>query len=261
MIDSETTWRGGENQLYLLMRGLRAEGVHVELAAPESAAIARRAAELGVASRPLDIRGGMDVAAARRLAGYLTRGSYDIVHCHASHAHSVAFLATLRQRLAATLRLPHRSGPSPPPVPSRPLRQQSASGTARVPYRLVVSRRVDFPFPRHGASALKYRFGADLYLAISNGVRDVLVRCGVDPARIVLVPSGIDLEHVRGPRSGWNREFRSSGTWRRSPRTNRRWTSCARPGSWPTKCPRRVSSSWARAAREPHSKRSAAISA
>ncbi len=165
MIDSEATWRGGENQLYLLMRGLRAENVHVALAAPEQAAIARRAKELGVPCWSLDSRGGFDLVAAHRLARHLAHGSYDIVHCHASHAHSVALLATWPRRLGHPRRRP----------------------------RLVVSRRVDFPFSRHGPSALKYRHGADVYLAISNGVRDVLVDCGVDPARILLVPSGIDL--------------------------------------------------------------------
>src|SRR5262245_48329226 len=165
MIDSETTWRGGENQLHLLMRGLREAGAaEVELAAPPDAAITRHAAEIGVPCLPLPIRGGMDLVAAQRLRHDLRRGRFDLVHVHASHAHSVAFLALVFSRL----------------------RRQ------RPPF-LVVSRRVDFPFSRHGPSALKYRYGADLYLAISTGVRDVLVQCGVAPERIAMVPSGIDL--------------------------------------------------------------------
>ncbi|UCE01995.1 MAG: glycosyltransferase [Candidatus Latescibacterota bacterium] len=167
MLDSESSWRGGQNQLALLMRGLESQGVEVTLAAPADAAIAAKAAESGIATRPLAIRGGMDVLAARRLAGLLD--TFDIVHCHSSHAHSIAFLATWNL----------------------------LSGRRRQRPALVVSRRVDFPFARHGASALKYRQGADLYLAISNGVRDVLVAGGVDPQRIALVPSGIDLERHR----------------------------------------------------------------
>ncbi len=160
MIDSETTWRGGENQLYLLMRGLReTTNTEVVLASPPGAAISRRAAELGVDQVPLPIRGGMDLVAATTLRRHIRRGRFDIVHCHASHAHGIAFLATWPRR--------------------KPF--------------VVVSRRVDFAFAKHGPSALKYRWGADLYLAISNGVRDVLVQGGVDPSRIVLVRSGIDL--------------------------------------------------------------------
>ncbi|HZM15869.1 MAG TPA: glycosyltransferase [Candidatus Krumholzibacteria bacterium] len=169
MVDSETTWRGGENQLLLLMRGLREAGeAEVELAAPPDAAITRRAAEIGVPCLPLPIRGGMDLVAARRLRDYFRRGRFALVHCHASHAHGVAFLALAFSRLQR-----------------------------RRPPFLVVSRRVDFPFARRGPSALKYRYGADLYLAISTGVRDVLVQCGVAPERIAMVPSGIDLARHR----------------------------------------------------------------
>lgn len=166
MLDSERTWRGGENQLFLLMRGLcETRRADVVLGAPPGAAIATRAAALGVPCLPLPMRGGMDLGAVLRLRRYLRQGHFDLVHCHASHAHSIAFLALgptwLRRR-------------------RRPL--------------LVVSRRVDFAFAPHGPSAFKYRSGADLYLAISTGVQDVLVQGGVAPTRIALVRSGIDLE-------------------------------------------------------------------
>ena len=172
MIHSETTWRGGENQLALLMRGLRDAGVGVVLAAPRRAAIARAAGELGVPHVPLAIRGGLDLVAAARLARHLRREPYDVLHCHSAHAHSTAFLATWRGRGRA----PGRRRPA-----------------------VVVSRRVDFAVPRCGPAALKYRH-ADLFVAISRGVRDVLLGCGIDPARIVLVPSGIDLERHRSLR-------------------------------------------------------------
>jgi glycosyltransferase involved in cell wall biosynthesis len=74
---------------------------------------------------------------------------------------------------------------------------------------LVVSRRVDFPVGRHGFGALKYRHGVDIFLAISNGVRDVLVECGVDEKKIRLVPSGIDLDKFKnvGDNAYLNEEF------------------------------------------------------
>ncbi|MFQ5600942.1 MAG: glycosyltransferase [Candidatus Krumholzibacteriia bacterium] len=170
MIDSETTWRGGQNQLALLVRGLSATGrspgrFDTTLAAPPGSKMAAKAAELGIRCLPLPIRSGIDLTAARRLAQYLKRQRFDIVHCHSSHAHSIAFMAV------RALRFGRRSTPL-----------------------LVVSRRVDFPVARNGLSALKYRYGADVFLAISNGVRDALVQCGIEPERIEIVPSGIDLE-------------------------------------------------------------------
>ena len=169
MIDSESTWRGGEGQAMLLMSGLLDRGFSVSLAAPPRAAITESARALGVDCLALPISGGMDLAAVWRLTGMLRERRFDVVHCHSSHAHSVAFMAF---RVAG----PGRPG-------HRPL--------------LVISRRVDFPVARSRLSALKYRYGADVYLAISRGVRDVLIDSGVNEDRIRLVPSGISLEKFR----------------------------------------------------------------
>jgi glycosyltransferase involved in cell wall biosynthesis len=165
MVDSETTWRGGEGQLFLLISGLIDEGFHVSLAAPPHAVITDRVRGLGVECLPLPISGGLDLGAAWKLRGYLRQRRYDVIHTHSSHAHSVAFMAERASRVRAS--------------ESRPL--------------LVVSRRVDFRVATNGLSALKYRHGADVYVAISEGVRDVLIECDIDPGRIELVRSGIDL--------------------------------------------------------------------
>jgi glycosyltransferase involved in cell wall biosynthesis len=62
----------------------------------------------------------------------------------------------------------------------------------------VVSRRVDFAVGGNALSRMKYRRGADVYLAISSGVRDALVAGGIPSSRIRLVPSGIDLGKFDG---------------------------------------------------------------
>lgn len=164
MVDSEQTWRGGEAQLRLLMAGLLDEGVSVKLAAPLRSEIFKRTRALDVPFFSLSIGGGMDMVSAWRLRSLLRRERFDVIHSHSSHAHSVSFLA------CAALR--------------------------RKPFQ-VVSRRVDFPVAQNRFSAVKYHRGADMYLAISNGVRDVLVECGIPAGRIRLVPSGIDLNKFK----------------------------------------------------------------
>lgn len=161
MVDSEETWRGGEAQLELLMKGLSAAGHRVALAAAPNAAITRRAREMGFPTYGVPIAGSMDVKAAWRLRRIFSDEPFDIIHSHSSHAHGVGVLACFG-------------------YPARPVH--------------VVSRRVDFRISRNPMSAWKYRRGADVFLAISTGVRDVLIRCGVNPEKIVLVPSGIDLD-------------------------------------------------------------------
>ena len=161
MVDSERTWRGGEAQLRLLVKGLLSEGVEVSLAAPRNSEIHLRTRELAMPFHPVSIAGGMDGVSAWRLRGVVRHGGYGIVHAHSSHAHSVAFLATAAMH-------------------ARP--------------RLVVSRRVDFPVGKHAASRLTYLHGADMFLAISSGVREALLAGGVAPERIRMVPSGVDLQ-------------------------------------------------------------------
>ena len=163
MVDSERTWRGGEAQLRLLIKGLLEEGVEVELAAPPGSEIYERTREVGVPFHPVSIGGGLDAVSAWRLRAVIRRRGYHVVHSHASHAHSVAYMAC------------------------------AAIASHRRPFQ-VVSRRVDFAVATNSLSGLKYRHGADLYLAISSGVRDVLIECGISPGRIRLVPSGIDLD-------------------------------------------------------------------
>ena len=172
MLDSETTWRGGQNQLALLVRGLRDRGVDTTVAAPPGAALLQCDDVRELQKWALPMRHGLDVVAAARLARHLRQHEYDVVHCHSSHAHSIAFLAMWPARLS------------------------QGDGESKKRPRLVVSRRVSFPIARRGVRALKYR-GADLYLAISSNVHDVLVHGGVAPARVALVPSGVDLEHLR----------------------------------------------------------------
>jgi glycosyltransferase involved in cell wall biosynthesis len=167
MVDSERTWRGGQGQVYLLMRGLVDAGIEVTLAAPADGALATRSASLAIASEAWS--GRSSAASVLRLRGIIARGRYDIVHSHASRAHGAVAAARIAMR-------------------AQPLH--------------VVSRRVDFSVGSKPWGAWKYRHGADAYLAISNGVRDVLIAGGVEPKSITVVPSGIDLEkfaQVRDP--------------------------------------------------------------
>ncbi len=161
MVDSERTWRGGQAQVLLLMKGLVEVGVEVHLAAPADGALCARTEGLRVVRhgwKPDTIVGGA------RLRGIIARGAFDLVHSHASRAHGWAALA--------------RVGVRPRPIH-------------------VVSRRVDFAPGRSVLAALKYRRGADAYIAISEGVRDVLVAGGIPPARVFLAHSGIDLDKFK----------------------------------------------------------------
>ncbi|HEX5132974.1 MAG TPA: glycosyltransferase [Candidatus Krumholzibacteria bacterium] len=159
MVDSEREWRGGQEQIRLLMRGLCERGVEVALAAPRDSALLARAAELDVTRIGCDIRsrGPAGVLSMRRL---LRAGAWDIVHSHASRAHSTVALA----RIGLKPRAVH-----------------------------VVSRRVQSAMKREPLARWKYRRGADAYIAISERIRELLLAGGIPAARVHVAHSGIDL--------------------------------------------------------------------
>jgi glycosyltransferase involved in cell wall biosynthesis len=166
-IDTEHTWRGGEQQLFYLLEGLRARGLPPVLLAQPGSPLIERAIAAGLDARPFAARGEADLRAAWRLARLLREERFAILHCHTSHAHSIAAIA--RWLTPAAL------------YPA-----------------LIIARRVDFSIYRHsflGLNGLKYR-RADAIIAVSQCVKDVLARDGVDAGRVLVVRDGIDVERI-----------------------------------------------------------------
>lgn len=159
--DTELAWRGGQQQVLLLVAGLVRRGVQAQLAAPAGSALAARAREAGIEVTPLSARNDADPLAAFRLARLLRRQPAEILHCHTARAHAIGLLA---RRLLPNSRRP----------------------------MVVVSRRVAFT----ALSALtRSKFaGANRVIAVSQAVRQRLVSAGVPAGRISVVHDGIPLD-------------------------------------------------------------------
>ena len=167
-VDPERGLGGGERQVLGLMRHLAVAGHQQAVACDPSGRLVGEAAGLGVGTRALCVRNHADVLAGRRLAGLLASEPYDIVHFHTARAHAL--------------------------VPFLGFRHQ--------PCR-VVTRRMDYPLRGAWYARWLYNRGVDAVVAISEGVRAVLVSGGVNPARIEVIRSGVevedfaDLDHMR----------------------------------------------------------------
>lgn len=164
-INTEPTWRGGEQQQLYLMQGLRDRGHPVETAAQAGSPFAARCRREGFAVHELAMRGEADLAAVARLARLIRRGRFAVVHMHTSHAHTLGCLAA------------------------------AWAGRAR----RVVSRRVDFSIFRRrflGLNRLKYNLGPHRIVAISEAIRRVLLADGVASRLVTVVRSGIDFARL-----------------------------------------------------------------
>ena len=160
-VDLAKGWRGGENQVYLLQRGLRELGAPVAstVLCRAGEALGRRLADEGLPSLP--VAGAL--AAVRAMRRAIRRGEVDLLHAHTGRAHGLCLLA--------------------------------ASATS-VP--VVVTRRVDFAVGGGLAGRRKYGPRVARFVAISSGVRRVLEAGGVPGARITTIPSGVDPARVVG---------------------------------------------------------------
>jgi glycosyltransferase involved in cell wall biosynthesis len=164
-LDSERTWRGGERQVLELMRRQKRRGHDPRLAAPGSGALASRARSEGFAVHDVPMRGTWDLGSVLAIARLHRSLRPDIVHWHAARAHALGAMASLL-----------------------------APGPVR-----VLSRRVDFPVRRSPGSRLLWSLPIEGIAAISEGVKEALARSGVEPSRVRVVPSGIDLRPFEAP--------------------------------------------------------------
>jgi len=162
-INTQPNWGGGEQQTLLLVRGLVARGHEAVLATRPDSPLGRRAIDAGVEVFPINPINEIDPRAIWKLAGLLRAQRPHVLHMHSPHALALGSLAA---RLAP-----------------RALR--------------LVSRRVARSIYRRRTlrlNWLKYRLGAQQYVAVSRAVKDILVRDGMRADTISVVHSGIDPE-------------------------------------------------------------------
>ena len=159
-VNTQGTWRGGEQQTLYLLEGLRSRGHEVVLATRPESPLAVRAACLGLEILPIRPVNEGDPTVVYRLARWMRRRRPRLAHVHASHAHLLMWLASFV-------------------VPGVPV---------------VVTRRVDLTIYRRWTlrvNALKYRCRIAHFIAVSRAVRARLLRDGVDAERVTVVPSGV----------------------------------------------------------------------
>lgn len=163
-VDAGREWRGGQNQVRLLMREL--ENGYLEV---EQALITRRDSALARSVRgeriPVDEVGwwlSIDLRAIAGVRALMKRFQPDLVHVHDSHALSVVRLA------GAALR----------------------GRTHRSP-TLIAHRRVDFHVRRRSSWFRVHRI-----VAVSEAVKRVLISDGIAARDITVIPDGIDPDEV-----------------------------------------------------------------
>ncbi len=155
-IDTRPDWRGGQNQVLLTLRGLRARGHGVELLALAGGALEKRALAEGFivhAIPPRSVRPG----GARLLRKIMRARRFDIIHAHDPHGLTIAWLAGAPRRAA-----------------------------------LVAQRRVANPLTGGRIALARYRAARRIF-AVSRFIAESVIRSGIDPQKVEVVYEGVEL--------------------------------------------------------------------
>jgi glycosyltransferase involved in cell wall biosynthesis len=154
-VDSAATWRGGQNQVLLTLKGMASRGHDVILACRTASPLETRARTEGLEVRGLPFRGDLWPPAVVALARALRRDRPGVLLLHDPHAVSAGLLAA-----------------------------RLAGGAS-----LVAVRRVDFPLQRPFS---RWKYGAcHRVIVVSRAIGAVVEAGGLDPTRRRLVYEGV----------------------------------------------------------------------
>jgi glycosyltransferase involved in cell wall biosynthesis len=158
--ESSLGWGGQEIRVLTEAAGVAKLGHEVMLAAPAQSRIFAEAARFGVKARAIPIarKGARGVLAMRQL---LARHAFDVINTHSS---TDTWLAALARATLA----------SAPPI--------------------VRTRHISAPLPRNRATRWLYKTATARIVTTGEKLREqVIAETGVEPRRVVSIPTGIDL--------------------------------------------------------------------
>lgn len=155
LVDLEREWRGGQNQFFLLLKGLYERGHAAELLTAKGSSLGHRAEKAGVCVHYTSRRSLL--TAARKVRGLMKDGRFDLVHVNEGHALSAAWLARA-----------HRKRP------------------------LLISRRVGFPIGKGYFSRVRFR-AAERIIANSNWVAEQAAASGAPKGKITVIYEGVEI--------------------------------------------------------------------
>ena len=143
--------------MFYLLRELEKRGYKTFLISPPGSSLIKKVAELKTITRCITFQQEWNLLALLKIYNFLKINHIQLIHLHTAHAHTLGALA---------------------------------GKMAGIP--VVVTRRVDFPLAHLFFSCLKYNLMVDRIIAISEGIKKVLLKGSVPNSKITVIPSGID---------------------------------------------------------------------
>jgi glycosyltransferase involved in cell wall biosynthesis len=159
LVDLDQGWRGGQNQLLLLLKGLYERGHAAELLTSKGSSLGHRVAKSGICVHYAP-RGKFNLPAASSLRKLMADGRFDLVHVNESHALTAAWLART-----------HRKVP------------------------LLISRRVGYALGKSYFSRARFSATARI-IANSRWVAEQIIASGAEKGKVHVIYEGVEIPPV-----------------------------------------------------------------
>ncbi|MFH1415319.1 MAG: glycosyltransferase [Elusimicrobiota bacterium] len=141
--DTGRSWRGGQNQVFLLMSGLKEHGLKQLLVTPAGSPLEKAVSATGIETTPLQPLNDIDIISGLRLRRIIKKERPDIVHFHTSRSLGIG-----------------------------------AWALRGLPVKTVYTKRVSLPLSSGRLNLAKYRY-PDMIVAISEDIKKTLNRAGL----------------------------------------------------------------------------------
>lgn len=170
-MDFGKEWKGGQSQALYLTKGLRDRGFEVSLICQAGSPLFEKAKKEGIEVYPLKVRSEFNPVAVTRISQIIKKKNAKILHSHESHAVTLAILASFIH-----------------PVPVK-----------------VAARRVDFSVKGNPLRKFKYDRFVSAVIAVSEGVRRVLLQDGIPASKIHVIYGGTEIGkfQIEGTKEEW----------------------------------------------------------
>ena len=159
-IDTEKSWRGGQQQVAYLLEAMWSKGYQTALVCQPQSQIQKYCAEKQLPQLPIRMFGEADFIAGLRIAWLCRTKGYNMLHLHSGHALAIG--------LWAKLFFPK--------------------------LKLIAVRRVDFHIKKNWFSQFKYKTRLlNKIIGISEAIKLVLIEDGIASDKIITIHSGVDI--------------------------------------------------------------------
>jgi len=158
-LDTETEWRGGQQQAIYLIEGLIKRAIPVLLICRKDSKLYQYARKHHIPIETLPLLSEYDLFSALKLKTLIRKYRAKLLHCHNSHALGLAILTKF------FINIP-----------------------------IVASRRVDFPLQKNIFSTYKYNTKKlNKLICISDNIRRIVMKSNIPEEKLITIRSAIDI--------------------------------------------------------------------